>query len=805
VQQRIVAILGVLLTVCLSVSADSVHTYGHSFHLRIPAEPPNPEDPNSRGWMADAVIDVPDHLTVLDVDVGINMTHTNVFDLQVFLKSPAGTRILLNMYDCEKDFAEHPNYTDTVFDDEAALSIKQGEPPFPGRFKPRSPSHLSCFDGQDACGKWRLQIYDAWWADTGYLNEFELVITALDPASLSVLNPNGGEVLVAGGTCAIQWSSIGSISNVFIEYSADNGSSWVPVNPPNAGNTGSYNWQVPAVDSSQCLIRVSDASNPSITDTSDTLFTIEYDAVTEPTVTTQSAVDISATTATLRGSIADDGGEDCQYSFRYKLSGGSYTCTSWLGSKTTGQLFSSTISGLSPASLYYFSAQAQNSAGVSDWGDQESFTTNSLPPTVKTRSAGNVGKTSATLTGTIVDDGGDACQYRFWYRKYSGSYFYTSWTGSITVGQAFSQEVTSLNSGTTYYFYAQAKNSAGESNWGSEKYFVTRKIFGGRGSGTERDPYIISDVYELQQINNELDAWYELADDVNAYDTCRWNNGAGFIPIGNNSEKFSGHFDGQGHKIFGLYIDRPSDAYVGLFGYADATAQVENVGVVDVNIIGNYSVGALVGTNKGTVRSCYSTGKATGSSKIGGLVGRNYLGSANIIDSYSTVNVVGDDEVGGLVGQNEGGTINHCYSIGLVTGSGDNVGGLVGSNNGICTDCFWDIENSGQATSACGEGKTTAQMQMLSTFNNVGWDFDNTWVICEYENYPKLIWQLSPADFLCPDGVDLVDLAFLTAHWLHNNCNELNDYCDGADLNWSITVDTGDLEIFCRCWLVDSP
>ncbi len=58
------------------------------------------------------------------------------------------------------------------------------------------------------------------------------------------------------------------------------------------------------------------------------------------------------------------------------------------------------------------------------------------------------------------------------------------------------------------------------------------QAFSGKGSGTEQDPYIITNVYEIQQINSELDACYELANDIDASDIRYWNDKAGFIPIG---------------------------------------------------------------------------------------------------------------------------------------------------------------------------------------------------------------------------------------------------------------------------------
>ncbi len=158
----------------------SVYIYGGDFNLPIPAEPNS-----SKGWMDDAVIEVPDHFTIRDLDVGISLTHTSAFDLQIFLQSPAGTRICLNMYDFEKEFFEGQDYTNTVFDDEAELSIVDANAPFTGSFRPID--ELSEFDGTASFGQWRLQIYDAFHADTGTFNHFELIFTTPEPATTVLL------------------------------------------------------------------------------------------------------------------------------------------------------------------------------------------------------------------------------------------------------------------------------------------------------------------------------------------------------------------------------------------------------------------------------------------------------------------------------------------------------------------------------------------------------------------------------------------------------------------------------------------
>jgi hypothetical protein len=177
--QRIVAILVIL-------TGDS-----GDFSLRIPTEPDS-----SKGWMADAIIDVTDHLIISDLDIRISITHANVFDLQLFLQSPFGTKLCLNMYDFKKEFAVYPNYTNTIFDDEAELMIKLAEAPFTGRFRPIEPYKLSGFDNEDSFGPWRLQIYDAFYSDTGTLDSFELIITTPEPATTTLLALGAGLLLL---------------------------------------------------------------------------------------------------------------------------------------------------------------------------------------------------------------------------------------------------------------------------------------------------------------------------------------------------------------------------------------------------------------------------------------------------------------------------------------------------------------------------------------------------------------------------------------------------------------------------------
>ena len=171
---------------CRSARADTgpieTFTFGGSFDLPIPADPDA-----SEGWMDPALIEVPEHLTILDLDVTVSVTHTKVFDLKLEIESPAGTRVLLNAPDPFQGYFDGEDYRGTTFDDEAAMPIEDGEPPFTGSFRPIGSNQLAAFDGEDAFGTWTLLIYDRFVVDTGRLDNVTLTFTAPEPATFALL------------------------------------------------------------------------------------------------------------------------------------------------------------------------------------------------------------------------------------------------------------------------------------------------------------------------------------------------------------------------------------------------------------------------------------------------------------------------------------------------------------------------------------------------------------------------------------------------------------------------------------------
>ena len=167
----------------------------------------------------------------------------------------------------------------------------------------------------------------------------------------------------------------------------------------------------------------------------------------------------------------------------------------------------------------------------------------------------------------------------------------------------------------------------------------------------------------------------------------RGEGGAGWEPVGTSDESgsrdsgFFAMFDGNGHTIANLFINRPETDYVGLFGLA-RFGPVINVGLTDVDITGNDRVGGLVGwfsnpgvTPDGGIRTSYVTGRVSGRDEVGGLVGFSHF---PIRHCYAAARVSGSRSVGGLIGALSLNEVHSSFATGAVSGN-TSVGGLVGA------------------------------------------------------------------------------------------------------------------------------
>jgi len=236
------------------------------------------------------------------------------------------------------------------------------------------------------------------------------------------------------------------------------------------------------------------------------------------------------------------------------------------------------------------------------------------------------------------------------------------------------------------------------------------KDFAG-GSGTQDDPYLLETGVHLSNIRNSLDAHFRQTADISLLAFVR---AEGWHPIGYWEEApFTGSFDGNGYTISDLYINRPENEDVGLFGYIFG-AHLDNIILEDVWVSGEHNTGGVVGYSSNSTISnvtgggivsgfhdtgllvgkmtdsnmngCHVSGWVSGSLRTGGLTGR-IDSNSSIIDSYSGAHVYAGVETGGLVGLNKG-DIFSTFATGDITSGDSGIGGLVGRNQGTIQDSY---------------------------------------------------------------------------------------------------------------------
>ena len=277
-----------------------------------------------------------------------------------------------------------------------------------------------------------------------------------------------------------------------------------------------------------------------------------------------------------------------------------------------------------------------------------------------------------------------------------------------------------------------------------------------------------------------------------------WTTGSGWQPIGSTAAPFNSVFEGNGHTISNLLINRPAEDYVGLF--AAVAGSIQGIRLLAADIKGRHGVGGitsfastgslivnssvegsvegsdawiggLVGENYGSIINSYVKGVVKGHTNVGGLVGYSVglisnsyasvdveaiarsgglvgynqnLGTAGgrITNSYATGSVQSSFSVGGLVGYNDSGMITDVYASGDVIGSVQ-VGGLVGYN-----DAGGSIRNGyalGVVSGGTDAGGLVGHNAITATITNSYWDVEASGVKTSAGGTPKTTAQLRAA------------------------------------------------------------
>lgn len=296
------------------------------------------------------------------------------------------------------------------------------------------------------------------------------------------------------------------------------------------------------------------------------------------------------------------------------------------------------------------------------------------------------------------------------------------------------------------------RGSANYVRWLMCVLFLTWPVYaqyGGGGSGTAEDPYLINTAGQMNTIGTEPNDWdkhFKLMADIDLKDL----GGSSFNLIGDASHPFKGVFDGNGHTISNLtYVvtgneDPVDDAviqYFGLFRYIDdPNAIIKNLSLVNPDVRPAstcqkwvWVVGALAGSvGSGSISNCsIEGGQVQGERMVGSLVGLNY---GFISDCYTTCTVgLGEqrflesihpsfderESFGGLVGINSG-EISNCRAIGEVLGE-KSVGGLAGETYGVISNSQSSGNVSGDAVigGLVGESRRTSRLSNCCSTGHV--------------------------------------------------------------------------------------
>jgi hypothetical protein len=186
---------------------------------------------------------------------------------------------------------------------------------------------------------------------------------------------------------------------------------------------------------------------------------------------TASATSITSSTATIGGTITADGG--ATVTSRGVVYGTSSLSSTFSVTTGTGTgTYTSSLTGLTPATTYYVRSFATNSVGTV-YGTETSFTTIAIAPTLTTTAASSITKYAASAGGAITSNGGSTITASgiCWSTTATPTISNSKTTDGTTSG-TFTSSLTGLTAGTTYYVRAYATNAIG-TDYGAAQSFTT--------------------------------------------------------------------------------------------------------------------------------------------------------------------------------------------------------------------------------------------------------------------------------------------------------------------------------------------
>lgn len=281
------------------------------------------------------------------------------------------------------------------------------------------------------------------------------------------------------------------------------------------------------------------------------------------------------------------------------------------------------------------------------------------------------------------------------------------------------------------------------------------------GKGTANDPYLISNVAQLEYLrdqsnlgNGQITAHAKLVNDIDL----AYASASSWIPV-SKSNAFAGTFDGNGHCIKNLYSSFYQGGYVGLFGYVNG-ATIKNLTVEGVIESSCSNQGMIAGQSVGAnFYNCVAKGRINTSGSadyVGGITGwvtRNSPSIPVVRSCASYVDIVSTGTfAGGIIGKSNHSIIMEaCANYGNVTGK-VNVGGLMGytdpQSDSHITNCY---------VGSC-EVRGTGSNVFLTCYEPSG----------NRSNFEKVFYSKDAKVFASADATEPEDLAGRIAYGDYN-------------------------------------